>query len=172
MRALGLILLALLLLAGCGDDSPAATEPSPSPSPSSAESVSPTPQGPAPTGELPEAQPPRDGPLPDTRTGALPMPGAACVVGSSTAEGLTRFDGTIIAIGASGATFEVNEVFAGDVPGTVTVDLGPATTSRASESSPSYFVGTRLLVSTRGPTALGCGDTRYFDEETAAAWRS
>ena len=167
MPLLGLLLLALLL-AGCGSDvGTAAPELSPSP-----DSSSPTPTGPKPGGDTPEGQPPVDGPLPDTRTGALPMPAAGCFEDPSAAESALRFDGTITAVGLSGATFEVNEVFAGDVPDPFTVDLGPATTPRASESSPSYFVGTRLLVSAVSATAMGCGATRYFDEETAAAWRS
>jgi len=167
MRLLGLLFLALLL-AACGDEGTTA----PAGAPSSPDSSSPTPFVPKPTGETPQGQPPIDGPLPDTRSGALPMPGAGCFEDQLAAEGATRFDGTITAIGVSGATFELNEVFDGDVPDPVTVDLGPATTSRASESSPSFSVGTRLLVTTLDSTALGCGATRYFDEETAAAWRS
>lgn len=172
MRLLGSLLLSLLLLTACGEDSAVAPGGTPSsPEPSSG-GTSPTPVVPKPTGETPEGQPPIDGPLPDRRTGALPMPGADCFEDPSAAEDATRFDGTIIAVGDSGATFEVNEVFAGDVSDPITVDLGPATTSRASESSPSYSVGTRLLVSAVGSTAMGCGATRYFDEETAAGWRS
>jgi hypothetical protein len=41
-----------------------------------------------------------------------------------------------------------------------------------SESPPSYAVGTRLLVSGEDQIVWACGFTRYFDEETAAAWRS
>jgi hypothetical protein len=52
------------------------------------------------------------------------------------------------------------------------IDLGPATTPGPSESGPSYSVGTRLLVTADGATAIGCGATRYYDEGTAAAWRS
>lgn len=166
MRALGPLLVALLLL-GCGDVVPRPAAPDPSP-----DATTPSPVVPKPSGDTPDGQPPVDGPLPDTRTGPLPMPGAACFEDPSAAEDATRFDGTITAVGVSGATFEVNEEFAGDVPDRVTVDLGPATTSRASESSPSYSVGTRLLVSSVGSTAMGCGATRYYDDETASAWRS
>ena len=169
MRSPGLLLVALLLLAGCGDDvpGPAAS------GPGTGDATTPSPLVPKPpSGGTPAVQPPVDGPLPDNRTGALPMPGAGCFEDPSAAEGALRFDGTITAVGDSGATFAVNEVFAGDVPDPVTVDLGPATRSRASESSPSYSVGTRLLVSALGTTAMGCGATRYYDEETAADWRS
>ena len=123
--------------------------------------------------EGPEGQPPIDGPLPDTRTGPLPMPGAPCFEDPVAAEdSAMAFDGTITAVDDTVVTFEVHEVFAGNLPAEVSIDLGPTTTSRASESSPSYSVGTRLLVMSDGSSAIGCGATRYFDEETAAAWRS
>ena len=158
-------LCALLLLTGCSaaDDETAAR---------------PSEQRTDPTGTTRDdggaaVQPPADGPLPDTRTGALPMPGAPCVISAGDAPATGRaFDGTITAVGPDGATFEVHEVFRGTVADTVTVDLGPPRSSGASESGPSYAVGTRLLVTARGRTALGCGDTVYFDEETADAWRS
>lgn len=85
-------------------------------------------------------------------------------------------------LGYAGVTFRVEEWFGpGTGPSTFTVDLGAPTKSRMSESAPSYGVGSALLVSGEDrwgaggladPIAWGCGFTRYFDEETAADWRS
>jgi hypothetical protein len=72
----------------------------------------------------------------------------------------------------AGVTFEVREWFVGEGPQTFTVRMGAPTRSRVSESAPSYFVGTHLLVSGELGVAWDCGFTRYFDEDTAAAWRS
>ncbi|MGY1988456.1 hypothetical protein ACI792_19755 [Blastococcus sp. SYSU DS0669] len=80
-----------------------------------------------------------------------------------------------------GVTFSVQEWFSGGSGGTVTVDL-PAPYDPAAGSStpgPVYGVGSRLLVSGADrwegdplePIAWLCGFTRYYDEETAAAWR-
>ncbi|SEL82226.1 hypothetical protein SAMN04515665_12054 [Blastococcus sp. DSM 46786] len=80
-----------------------------------------------------------------------------------------------------GVTFAVEEWFSGDSGETVTVDL-PAPYDPAAGSStpgPVYGVGSRLLVSGADrwegpplePIAWLCGFTRYYDEETAAAWR-
>jgi len=104
------------------------------------------------------------------------------------------FDGTVTAIGQSvtdrgdsgdlgyaGVTFAVEEWFVGDGPATFTVDLGAPEKVPMSEAGASYGIGTRLLVSGEDrwgegglvdPIAWGCGFTRYYDEETAAAWRS
>jgi hypothetical protein len=155
----------LLVVAGCAE--PAAT-----PDAQSDLSGGPTTQVPDSPGGADE-QPPADGPLPDTRTGALPMPGAPCLEDQPAGEEPpTAFDGTITSVSSTVVTFEVHEVFAGDVPGEARIDLGPATTQGPSESGPSYSVGTRLLVTADGATAIGCGATRYYDEGTAAAWRS
>ena len=174
MRLLGLLFLALLL-AGCGDDGTTAPEETPS----SPESSSPTPMVPKPTGETPEGQPPIDGPLPDTRSGAVPVSGEGGCVERYSASAVSgrafAFDGTVTAIGDGAVTFEVAEWFVGEGPASYTVRMRPPTKSGMSESSPSYFVGTRLLVSGEldgDPIAWTCGFTRYFDEETAAAWRS
>ncbi len=171
---LGLLLAALLPLAGCGDDATTAPEQSPSP-----DSSSPTPIVPKPGGDTPGGQPPIDGPLPDTRTGAVPMSGeGGCTeryTASAVADRAFAFDGTVTGIGDQGVTFEVHEWLVGDGPATVTVRMGAPTSSRMSESAPSYFVGTRLLVSGEqdgGPIAWACGFTRYHDDETASAWRS
>ena len=175
MRSLGLMLLALLLLAGCADDSTVAPERSPT----SPEGSSPKPTVPKPTGETPEGQPPIDGPLEDTRTGAVPVTGEAeCTENYSASAVAGRafaFDGTITEIGDGGVVFEVEEWLVGEGPRSFTVRMRPPTKSGMSESAPSYFVGTRLLVSGErddAPVAWGCGFTRYYDEETAAAWRS
>ena len=171
MRLLGLLLLALLL-AACGDDATVAPEGTPS----SPERSSPTPMVPKPTGETPEGQPPIDGPRPDTRTGAVPVRGlVACSEAYSVESARSRdfaFDGTVTAIGDGEVTFEVHEWFVGEGPQSFTVAMWAPTRSKMSESAPSYFVGTRLLVSGDDAMAAPCGFTRYFDEETAAAWRS
>jgi hypothetical protein len=163
------LVVPVMVVAGCGE--PAGSPEAEAPTHSGPETAQ---DGDAIDGpERPDGQPPVDGPLPDTRTGALPMPGAPCFEDQLAAEApVAAFDGTITAVGSTVVTFEVHEVFAGDVPDEVRIDLGPATTSRRSESGPSYSVGTRLLVKVDGTSAIGCGATRYFDEETAAAWRS
>ena len=165
MRLLGLLIAAVLLLAGCGDDT-AAPAPSPSPSP---DSSSPTPLVPKPGGDTPEGQPPADGPLPDTRTGAVDL-GGPCPEDYAANQVAARdlaVDGTVTAIDDGRVTFDVHGT--GE---SVTVDMAPPVPSRRSDTAPSYSVGTRLLVSGDDGTAWGCGWTRYYDEETAADWRS
>jgi len=175
MRLLGILLPALLLLTACGDDSTVAPEGTPS----SPESSSPTPVVPKPTGKTPEGQPPIDGPLPDTRTGAVSVSGEGGCTENYSVQAVSgrafAFDGTITAIGDGQVTFTVQEWFVGEGPESYTVRMRPPTTSGMSESAPSYFVGTRLLVSgeqDEEPIAWSCGFTRYFDEDTAAGWRS
>jgi hypothetical protein len=155
-----------------------------------------------PGGVAPKAQPPVDGPLPDRRTGAVTfaIPGT-CPESYSTAAVTERdfaFDGTVTAIegaGTASATtsvvtvaFEVHEWLvggpesgpvSGPVSGgaaTVQVRMPAPQRPQHSEAAPSYFVGTRLLVSgddSAGErTAWACGFTRYHDEDTAATWRS
>ena len=100
------------------------------------------------------------------------------------------FDGTVTAIGParsnrSGAplplaavTFRVNEWFLGGTGDAVTIDL-EAPANASSDPLPAYGVGTRLLVSGEprwggapldAAIAWGCGFTRYYDPQTAAAW--
>lgn len=84
------------------------------------------------------------------------------------------FAGTIIAIEGDVVTFEPSEWFVGeqDLPATFSLGLAPTTTPGLSESAPAFGVGTQLLVSGAGASAWGCGFTRYFDAETADAWRT
>ena len=84
-------------------------------------------------------------------------------------------------LGLPGVIFEVREWFSGGRGDTVTVDVEPPT--RGSEDlAPGYAygVGSRLLVSgearwggspLKSPIAWGCGFSRYYDSETAMAWR-
>ncbi len=85
-------------------------------------------------------------------------------------------------LGYAAVTFTVGEWFRGGTTGEVTVDMAPpqATTSETAVSGGSYGIGSRLLVSGEprwGGAALqdaiawGCGFTRYYDEQTANAWR-
>lgn len=133
--------------------------------------ASPAPSSPAPSGALPEAQ-------------------ASCVMEYSpkaVADLAFAFDGTPVAVGPGrtdrpgmgalglpAVTFEVHEWFAGGTGSTVTIDMaGPGAAS-------GYDLGTRLLVSgahrwgektDADLIGWGCGFTRYYDPETASAWR-
>lgn len=126
--------------------------------------------------EGPEDQPPIDGPLEVRRAGAVELDGeGGCAFRYSVRAVQARgfaFDGTVVAIGDAGVTFDVREWFAGGDAANVTLTMAGPTQSGMSESPPSYTVGTRLLVSGEDQIVWGCGFTRYFEEETAAAWRS
>ena len=83
-------------------------------------------------------------------------------------------------MGLPGVTFEVREWFAGGTGDTVTVDL-QADSGDPAEADFSYGIGSRLLISgesrsdgapLESPIAWMCGFSRYFDEGTAAAWRT
>jgi hypothetical protein len=132
------------------------------------------------------------------RTGPLPEGGAASCAELYAPEALTgrafAFDGVVVEVGPSvsdrgdegdldlpGVTFEVREWFSGGRADTVTVDMQPPTAGNAAPSGPGYAygIGSRLLVSGEArwggssledPIAWGCGFTRYYDRETAAAW--
>jgi hypothetical protein len=125
------------------------------------------------------------------RTGPLPDGGDASCVESYAPQAVSgrsfAFDGEVLKIGPSisdrgaggdlnlpGVTFEVREWFSGGQGDTVTVDMQvPAVDS-------TYGIGSRLLVSGEPrwggspltePIAWACGFSRYYDAETAAAWR-
>jgi hypothetical protein len=133
----------------------------------------------------------RTGPLPDGRA-------ASCVESYAPKAVIGRafaFDGVVVEVGPSvsdrgdgadlglpGVTFEVREWFSVGRADTVTVDMQSPTTGSADPSEPGYAfgVGSRLLVSgearwggspLKDPIAWGCGFSRYYDPETATAWR-
>ena len=133
---------------------------------------------------------------PKEEGGPLPDSGAASCVESYSLETLGNrdfaFDGTVVRIGPSvsdrgddgdlnlaGVTFAVREWFVGGDAEEVTVDLQTVGEGTAEEDLP-FRVGTRLLMSGEprwggapvdSPIAWGCGFSRYYDEETAKAWR-
>lgn len=101
---------------------------------------------------------------------------------SDRALGLTDDPGYI------GVTFTVTEWFRGGNPPQITVDMLPPSSAPTATSGgegnsvggPSYGVGSRLLVSggprwggppLQNPVAATCGFTRYYQQQTAAAWR-
>lgn len=105
------------------------------------------------------------------------------------------FDGVVVEVGRSvsdrgdesdlglpGVTFEVREWFSGGRADTVTVDMQPRRPGPENPLDPGYAYGvdSRLLVSgearwggspLEAPIAWGCGFSRYYDPETATAWR-
>jgi len=135
-------------------------------------------------------------PAPDNEGGPLPEGGAVSCVESYSPETLQNrafaFDGIVVRLGPSvsdrgddgdldlaGITFEVREWFVGGDADEVTVDLQSVGEGTAEEDLP-FQVGTRLLVSGEprwggapldSPIAWGCGFSRYYDEQTATAWR-
>ena len=106
------------------------------------------------------------------------------------------FDGTVADIGEgttnregvgkvplAAVTFDVNEWFLGGAGSQVTVDMArPSAGATEDEMGANYDVGTRLLVSgeprwggldpTEDGIAWGCGFSRYWDTQTADAWRA
>lgn len=135
-----------------------------------------------------------------TGTGALPEGGVAGSSASCAQEyslsalrdATFAFDGTVTAIDPGGplasnqVTFVVEEWFLGDADAEVTLGMvapvkpsGTAFNS-AQDTTPSYTVGTRFLVSGSSRSGepgmqdrivWGCGFTRYHDSGTAADWR-
>lgn len=84
------------------------------------------------------------------------------------------FDGTVTAIDGDEISFEVHEVFAGDIAGTVT--LGGAAVVAADHSVSSVpgadlEVGDRALVAGDERFAWGCGFTQAHDPEVADHWQ-
>lgn len=133
------------------------------------------------------------------RTGPLPDGGAASCVESYTPQAVTgrafAFDGVVVEVGPSvsdrgddgdlalpGVTFEVREWFSGGQADTVTVDMQLPPTGSTDPSDPEYTygIGSRLLISGEArwdgspldnPIAWSCGFSRYYDPDTATAWR-
>lgn len=169
------LLVAALLLAGCGAD-----EPAPGAAPPTTSGLTPTESG----ARLPEPSAAPDrlresaGIVPHQdsgvdRAGEVPTRRTVCTLHGRPA---FSFDGTVAQIddggGTAEVTFEVTESFLGELPRAWTVEMGAPVTGRASESGASYSVGTRLLVSGAAGVAWGCGATVYYDEEVAAERRS
>jgi hypothetical protein len=181
-------LVLLFMVAACGTPAGSAggdESPEPEAIPTDREATA------IPGGGRPGAQPPVDGPLPDRRTGAVTFASTgSCPEPYSTAAVARRdfaFDGTVTAIEGAGTSsaaaslvtvsfqvheWLVHESLVGKRAATVQVRMPAPYRPQRSESAPSYFVGTRLLVSGDDGTAWACGFTRYHDEDTAAAWRS
>lgn len=113
---------------------------------------------------------------------------------SEVAQRAFAFSGTVRSIGPSrtnrdgmamplvSATFHVDQWFKGGAGQTVIIDIvDPKGPVRTSDDSPSYSIGTRLLVSGEHRWDVGdpndllawsCGFTRYYDTATAQSWRA
>ncbi|MCY7287577.1 MAG: hypothetical protein LH624_04850 [Cryobacterium sp.] len=135
-----------------------------------------------------------DNPTAD-RTGPLPDEGSASCVESYDPQAVAgrsfAFDGEVVKIGPSvsdrgdgadlnlqGVTFQVQEWFSGGQDDTVTVDM--LLPGSSSEGGDAYGIGSRLLVSGEprwggsplsAPIAWACEFSRYYDADTATAWR-
>jgi hypothetical protein len=130
------------------------------------------------------------------RTGAIPDSGVTKCADTYSPQAVGKrafaFDGTVTRIGRgttdrpdgklgfSAVTFTVNAWFRGGTSPTMTADMAPPAGGGTPEAGPSYGIGSRLLVSGEprwgGPAlqdaiVFGCGFTRYYDAQTADAWR-
>lgn len=83
------------------------------------------------------------------------------------------FDGTLTAIDGERATFDVHEVFKGDLAATITLEGASsiASAGMTSVDSAGLAIGDRALVSGSDGFAWGCGFTMPWDEATASSWR-
>lgn len=113
---------------------------------------------------------------PSTEPGS--PPGMATCVETYSLETLANrevaFDGTLTAIQGDQVTFEVNEVFAGDLGDTVVLGGAGIVTAGSTASSvegPTLAVGDRALVAGDGGFAWGCGFTQPHDPDVAEQWR-
>lgn len=118
-----------------------------------------TPDG---TGERPDAMPPGGG-----------MAMCIAVYSPETlAEREVAFAGTVTAMSGDDITFDVEEVFRGDLGATVTLG-GAGFVGGINPDNPApVAVGDRVLVAGDGGFAWGCGFTQPYDEDVAATWRS
>lgn len=83
------------------------------------------------------------------------------------------FDGTLVSVSGSSATFRVNEWFRGGPQGEVALTIIPGTgTVVTSEGGPPLGIGSRYLVSGEQSYLWGCGFTRPYDNATASKWRT
>ncbi len=139
-------------------------------------------------------------PLTPTKTGPLLGSGAADCVEDYNLKNLTgrdfAFDGTVVAVRSAvdarnddgdvvypDATFKVNEWYRGGTGPTVTISMqtpGDVGDVRGREGS-GYGIGSRLLISgeplhggkpLERPVAWSCGFSRYYDTDSAGAWRT
>lgn len=111
-------------------------------------------------------------------TDPVPPPGTAMCVETYSLDTLPNrevaFDGTLTAVQGDQMTFQVNEVFVGDLGDTVVLDGADVVASRSTVSSvegPTLAVGDRALVAGEGELAWGCGFTQPYDPDIAMQWR-
>lgn len=87
------------------------------------------------------------------------------------AERELAFAGEVTAIEGDDITFDVEEVFRGDLEDTVTLGGAEFIGGINPDNPTPVAVGDRVLVAGDGGFAWGCGFTQPYDEDVAATWR-
>ncbi len=82
------------------------------------------------------------------------------------------FVGTVTAIDGDAISFDVEEVFRGDLGETVTLGGGEFLATPNPDNVNPVTVGERFLVAGDDGFAWGCGFTHLYDEDVAATWRT
>ena len=84
------------------------------------------------------------------------------------------FEGVITGTDGDAITFDVGEVFTGDVPDPVTLGGGLLLVGGGTVSAGEYdlAVGDRVLVAGDGGFAWACGFTQPYDADVAEQWRT